>query len=481
MVASAGDLSVDIRGIAYDSRQVEPGFLFVAIKGFVTDGHFYINDAVTRGAAAVLLQDATAAPPGVPWVQVCDTRSGLAAVSARFYNYPARVLHLAGVTGTNGKTTTTYLLHSIYRHGGHKVGLIGTISNYIGDKKLPVERTTPEALDLQRLLRQICDAGCRKAVMEVSSHALALNRVDVRDFNSVIFTNLTQDHLDFHKDMEDYFNAKARLFKDMNPKGTAVINADDRYGQKLVRLGRGRVVTYGVRQTADVKGYNLQVKAEGVVFDVASQWGNFTLDLRLTGLFNVYNALAAAAAGLSEGYSPDEIQEALAGVTGVPGRFERVDCGQEFTVIIDYAHTPDGLDNVLLAAQGIARNKVIAVFGCGGDRDKTKRPLMGKIAANRADFIVVTSDNPRSENPMDIIADIVSGFDGPGAGKNYTVVPDRREAIRFAFHRAQPGDIIVIAGKGHEDYQIIGNTRLSFDDRKVASEILKEMGYDKDR
>jgi UDP-N-acetylmuramoyl-L-alanyl-D-glutamate--2,6-diaminopimelate ligase len=472
--AHSPHLEVGIRGIAYDSRQVRPGFLFVAIRGLVSDGHRFVHDAVSRGAAALLLEQTVAVPEGVAWAVVPDTRVALAIVSSRFYGEPARGLSLIGVTGTNGKTTTTHLIAALMRVRHSKVGLVGTIYNAIGDEILPVTHTTPESLDLQRLLRRMADAGVRDVVLEVSSHGLRLARVEGLRFDAAVFTNLTQDHLDFHADMDDYFASKAMLFERLDKDGVAVINGDNPYGQRLIQMVPGRSITYGIRETADARAVDIRISPTGVQFTVESPWGVFPLSLPLAGLFNVYNALAAVCVALEKGLTPQVVADVLARVPGVPGRFERIDRGQDYTVIVDYAHTPDGLENVLRAARQVAPGRVIAVFGCGGDRDRKKRPLMGAISARHADYTVLTSDNPRSEEPLSIIADIERGYrrvrpDG------YVVVPDRREAIRHACAAARPGDIVVIAGKGHENYQLVGNQRLEFDDRREVAAILDSM------
>ncbi|MEW6541456.1 MAG: UDP-N-acetylmuramoyl-L-alanyl-D-glutamate--2,6-diaminopimelate ligase [Bacillota bacterium] len=469
-------LDVLVSGIAYDSRQVQPGFMFAAIDGLVTDGHRFVPDAVARGAAAVLLQQRVPVPEGVAWAVVPDTRKGLALAAGRFYGDPGRALRLVGVTGTNGKTTTTHLITALFRARRPGVGLIGTIENRIGDEVLPVRHTTPESLDLQRLLRRMVDAGVTDVVMEVSSHALSLSRVHGLSFEAGVFTNLTQDHLDFHAGFEDYFAAKTQLFTGLGEAAAAVINRDDPYGIRLLDLTRGRPITYAVHEAADVRASGVRPVAGGVEFLLESAWGSAPVALRLSGLFNVYNALAAACVGLDRGFAPEEIAGVLEKVQGVPGRFERVDQGQEYTVIVDYAHTPDGLENVLRAAREIAPGRLISVFGCGGDRDRAKRPLMGAISARGADYSVLTSDNPRTEDPLTIIADVEEGYrrvrpDG------YAVVPDRREAMRHAFEKARAGDVVVIAGKGHEDYQIVGTKRLEFDDRREAAGILAAFGY----
>ncbi|RKO67459.1 UDP-N-acetylmuramoyl-L-alanyl-D-glutamate--2,6-diaminopimelate ligase [Desulfofundulus salinus] len=475
-LAVGGNQQVHISGIAYDSRQVQPGFLFVAVEGFTTDGHRYVEQAVSRGAVAVVVQKEIPLPSGIAYVRVPDTRLALALLAARFYGYPSRRLKLIGVTGTNGKTTTTHLLAAIYRAAGNKVGLIGTIANWIGDRVLPVAHTTPESLDLQKLLAEMVIEGVTVAVMEVSSHALALNRVAGCAFDAGVFTNITQDHLDFHRDMDDYLAAKTLLFRGLGQDGKpalAVINADDPRAGRIVAETRVPVFTYGLTAEAQVRAQEVKVTPRGVSFTVTSPWGEIPVSLKLTGYFNVYNALAAMTAAVAGGIPLPLAARALESVEGVPGRFELVDRGQDFTVVVDYAHTPDGLENILTTARAITPGRLITVFGCGGDRDPTKRPIMGEIAARLSDLPVITSDNPRTEDPMRIIAQVEEGV--RRVRSNYRVVPDRREAIRFALGIAAPGDTVIIAGKGHENYQIIGTTKYPFDDRIEAIKALDEI------
>lgn len=472
---STGGPDVEVAGIAYDSRRVRPGYLFVAVPGHVADGHDFIPEALRAGATSLLVEHGEGnLPPGVAWARVPDSRRALAESAVCFYGRPADHLNLIGVTGTNGKTTTTHLIHTILCRAGLRTGLIGTIHAVIGDEVMPAERTTPESLDVQRLWRRMADAGASDIVMEVSSHALSLNRIDPADFAVTVFTNLTQDHLDFHHDMEDYFSAKALLFTGQPEHALAVINADDAWGRRLEGMSRGRVVTYGCRQGM-VRAEGITVDRRGASFRLVSPWGSFPLCLKLTGLFNVYNALAAAATALARGITPGVVRDGLESVAGVAGRFERVDKGQEFTVIVDYAHTPDGLENALRAARRVTGGRVLAVFGCGGDRDRGKRSLMGRVSAELADFTTITSDNPRTEDPLSIIAQVEAGV--KAVTDRYRVIPDRRTAIRATLQLACPEDIVVIAGKGHEDYQIIGGTKHPFDDRLVASEALAAMGY----
>lgn len=479
--ARGGEQRIPLRGLHYDSRKVEPGFLFVAVKGFTTDGHHYINDALARGAVAVVLEDKVLLPPGVSWVQVDDSRRALGFLAARFYNYPSRMVRLIGVTGTNGKTTTTHLIQALLEGVGKPTGLIGTIANRLGDKVLPAAHTTPESLDLQELLKRFVGLGAQYVVMEVSSHALALHRVAGAEFDVAVFTNLSQDHLDFHRDMEEYFQAKARLFRNLEDgvkKGPkyAVINGDDVYGQRLKDLTPVPVITYGLSPACHVRAVDIRLAANGAACRLLWAGGETELQLQLTGRFNIYNALAAFTVGLQEGLEPREIVTALSRVEGVSGRLEQVRQGQPFTVVIDYAHTPDGLENVLTAARQVTRGRLIVVFGCGGNRDRGKRPLMGKVAARLSDYLIITSDNPRNEDPEAIIADILPGVkEVPGIP--YVVVVDRRQAIARALAMAREGDMVVIAGKGHETYQIVKGEILPFDDRQVAREELAALGY----
>jgi UDP-N-acetylmuramoyl-L-alanyl-D-glutamate--2,6-diaminopimelate ligase len=475
-LAVGGNQQVHIAGIAYDSRQVQPGFLFVAVEGFTTDGHRYVEQAVSRGAVAVVVQKEIPLPSGIAFARVPDTRLVLALLAARFYGYPSRKLKLIGVTGTNGKTTTTHLLAAIYRAAGNKVGLIGTIANWIGDRVLPVSHTTPESLDLQKLLAEMVNDGVAVAVMEVSSHALALNRVAGCAFDAGVFTNITQDHLDFHRDMEDYLAAKTLLFRGLGQDGKpglAVINVDDPRAERIAAATKVPVYTYGLSAGAQVRAQEVKVTPRGASFTVTGSWGECPVNLKLTGYFNVYNALAALTAAVAGGVPLPLAVRALESVEGVPGRFELVDRGQDFAVVVDYAHTPDGLENILTTARAITRGRLITVFGCGGDRDPTKRPLMGEIAARLSDLPVITSDNPRTEDPMRIIAQVEEGV--RRVRSDYRVVPDRRKAIRFALGVAAPGDTVIIAGKGHENYQIIGTTKYPFDDRNEAIKALDEL------
>jgi len=461
----------EVTGLAYHSESVQPGNLFAAVRGFSHDGHRYTADAVRRGAAVVLVDHPL---PELEATQVIvpDTRRALAHLAAAFYGHPCRHLWVCGVTGTNGKTTTTYFIDAILRAARRRTAVIGTIG--VEALGAPVEfhattPTTPEAPDLQRLLHDLRTAGVDQVIMEVTSHALELARVEGCRFRAAVFTNLTQDHLDFHGDLEHYRETKSHLFAMVDPDGVSVINADDPSGSFMSARSRARVITYGVEQPAQVQAEDFHFMERGMHFTAVWPEGRLPLALRLPGRFNVANALAALAVGLAEGVDPGVIRTALEAVPGVPGHFELVDEGQEFAVIVDYAHTPDSLEKVLYLAREIAPGHRIVVFGCGGDRDRTKRPIMGRIATTLADLASFTSDNPRSEDPVAIIREIERG----AVGRNFVSEPDRQRAIAQAIERARPGDVVVVAGKGHETYQILGERVLEFDDRQVAREILR--------
>lgn len=476
--AAGGKTDIIINGITYDSRRVKQDYLFVAVKGFKQDGHDFIKKAIERGAAAVVMERQAEIPGDVAWVVTADSRLALALLSARFYGYPSRKMKMYGVTGTNGKTTTASLLAGVLEAAGEKVGLIGTVCSMIGGKVLPVTHTTPESADLQKLLNNMVAEGVHSCVMEVSSHGLALKRVEGCEFDTVIYTNLTQDHLDFHENMKDYLDAKLKLFSGLGKSGKAaekfaIINADDIYSDNFRKAATGTVYTYGINGPADVMAKEINVSSKGVKFEVEGRWGRCPLKLQITGIFNVYNALAALTAAAAAGVPLETVRNGLEATRGVPGRFELVDQGQDFAVIVDYAHTPDGLEHVLKTARQVTGKRLITVFGCGGDRDRTKRPLMGKIAVQYSDWTVITSDNPRTEDPLKIIGDIEEGVKSSWSGGGYVIEPDRRKAIRLAVQTAGKDDVVVIAGKGHEDYQIIGTRKFPFDDRQEAEEALK--------
>lgn len=467
-----------VRGLSYDSREVRPGDLFVCWQGMRHDGHRFVAEALARGAVAAVVERPV--PVDGDLIVVPDGREALARLSAAFYGFPSRRLRVIGVTGTNGKTTTTHLIKAVLEQAGHKVGLIGTIHHLVGNEVLDTRRTTPESLDLQRLLFHMAERGMEYAVMEVSSHAVALKRVVGTEFDVAVFTNLSQDHLDFHADLEEYAAAKAQFIASLTSEGTkprkaAVINMDDSRAQQMSAVANVPVVGYGIHAATDVVASDVQVRPEGVSFDAATPAGSLSLRLQLTGRFNVYNSLAAVAVGWHEGVPLPFIRSGLEQVPGIPGRLERIDRGQSFTVLVDYAHTPDSLENVLQTCRSFAPGRIIVVFGCGGDRDREKRPLMGQVAARLADLVIITSDNPRSEDPAAIAADIEAGVRAGGkrAGE-YEVVLERRDAIRSAVDAARPGDIVLIAGKGHETTQEFHDRVVHFDDREEAARVLRE-------
>lgn len=473
-----GDLSTPFRGVHYDSRKISRGDIFIAISGYKTDGHKYIQQAVEAGAVGVILEQEQYRPDEIPWIQVEDSRLALSRLASHLYHHPSSKLRLIGVTGTNGKTTTTFLIEKILEQAGKKTGLIGTIENRIAGQRVETHFTTPDALELNQLFAHMVEEGVETAVMEVSSHALALKRVADCEFDGGVFTNLTQDHLDFHPSVDHYLRSKEVLFRQLGtgskpgPK-YAVINVDSPYARDIISVAGAPVVTYGLDNPADLQASNIQVDSRGTTFSLKGPGMECTMKLRLVGRFNVYNALAACAVGLMEKVDPQVIKRALEETAGVPGRFETVNEGQEFGVIVDYAHTPDGLHNILRTAREITEGRVITVFGCGGDRDRTKRPLMGEAAAVHSDFCIITSDNPRSEVPGAIIDDIL-----PGVQKitsNYRIIENRREAISEALRMAREGDTVIIAGKGHEDYQLVGDDVLHFDDREEARAALRSL------
>jgi UDP-N-acetylmuramoyl-L-alanyl-D-glutamate--2,6-diaminopimelate ligase len=466
--APAGAASVEITRLDFDSRQVRPGSLFFCVPGFTSNGHDYAPTAVRAGAAALVVDHEL---PGldVPQIRVVDVRAEMGPAAATFYGDPTAKLAVTGVTGTNGKTTTTYLLRSLLEAHGLATGLMGTVKSIVGGVEREVQRTTPEAIELQRTFREMVDGGDRAAVMEVSSHALELHRVGAIRFAAAVFTNLTQDHLDFHPTMEDYFAAKRRLFADYSPMAS-IVNLDDPYGTRLA--AEFKSITYALEDPhATYRAEKVVTGLAGSDFTLISPQGEHSLHSPLPGRFNVYNVLAALAAALAQGVPIDTAAAAVESAEQVPGRFESVDAGQPFAVLVDYAHTPDSLENVLSAARALTSGTLSVVFGCGGDRDRGKRPLMGAIAARLADEVYVTSDNPRSEDPAAILAEIVEGISRP-----VTCLVDRREAIYAAIGAARRGDVVVIAGKGHEPGQeFAGGRKLPFDDVTVAREALTDL------
>ena len=469
-----GTLDAEAAGVTHDSRQAARGWVFVALRGLKTDGTSFAPQAIAAGAAAVVAERPPAGGVAVPWVVVRDARLALALLAAEFHGHPSRRMQVVGITGTNGKTTTSYLLSAIFEAAGVRCGLMGTVAYRIGTKELPATRTTPEAPDVQAMLRQMADAGCGACVMEVSSHALTLRRVDGTRFAAAVFTNLTRDHLDFHADMEDYFSAKRRLFEMMPAGAPAVINIDDPRGAALAGAG-GRPLTYAINRAADVSPGPVGYSLGGLAFDVRTPAGVVQVQSRLVGRPNVYNILAAAGTAAALGVPLEAIGRGLRELQGVPGRFEVVSRpGDDITVVVDYAHTDDALRNLLETARPLAARRLITVFGCGGDRDRSKRPLMGMVAARLSDVVVITSDNPRGEDPARIIEEAKRGAQGglrQGAPELLTIA-DRREAIEAAVRRAEAGDVVLIAGKGHEKYQEIGGRVLPFDDGAVARQAL---------
>ncbi|MBQ8808264.1 MAG: UDP-N-acetylmuramoyl-L-alanyl-D-glutamate--2,6-diaminopimelate ligase [Clostridia bacterium] len=458
-----GNVDIEIKGIAYDSRKVQEGYLFVAIKGFETDGHKYIESAIKNGAVAVLGEDEVEC--GCTYVKAQDSRRALSVCGAAFYNNPEKKLKVIGITGTNGKTTTTYLVRQIMMLKGLRCDLIGTNQIIIGDEISESGRTTPESLDLFAIFDKMVKSGGEYVVMEVSSHSLELQRVYGIEFETAVITNITQDHLDFHKTMDNYAKAKAKLFK---MSKSAAINADDPYCELMKKEATGKVITYSLENDSDIKAQNLKMSERGVIFDLCKDKKIREMRLGIPGKFSVYNALSAICACINIGIDMEDIEKGLVLAKSVKGRIEVVRTNTPYTVIIDYAHTPDGLENIISAVRGFAKARIITVFGCGGNRDKTKRPQMGEIAENLSDIAVVTSDNPRCENPHDIIEDILKGM----KKDNHTVIENRKEAIRYAMEIAQEGDIIVLAGKGHETYQEIEHVKHDFDERVIVKEIL---------
>ncbi len=461
-----------VASVAYDSRRVAPGAVFVALRGLKADGAAFAAQAVARGAALVVAETAAPSGIGAPWLVVSDARLALALVADRFYEHPSGSTTVVGVTGTNGKTTTAYLLAAVLDAAGLPAGIMGTVSYRVGREEREAARTTPEAPDVQQLLREMQAHGCRSAVMEVSSHALALKRVDGMRFAAAIFTNLTRDHLDFHADMESYFAAKRRLFEMLPPGAPGVINTDDPRAAQLI-AATSRPITYGIQQPADVGPGSLEMGLDGIMLDVQTPRGSVALRSRLVGRPNAYNILAATAAAVALDLPLEAIAEGVHALAGVPGRFEVVSTpADSVTVVVDYAHTDDALRNLLETARPLARRRLITVFGCGGDRDRTKRPLMGMVAARLSDVVLITSDNPRSEDPARIIDEVRRGIPAgaQAGGRTTDVIPivDRAEAIERAVAMAAPEDLILIAGKGHEKYQQIGDRVLPFDDVAVV-------------
>ncbi|MFG6497450.1 UDP-N-acetylmuramoyl-L-alanyl-D-glutamate--2,6-diaminopimelate ligase [Fictibacillus sp. UD] len=463
----------EITSIEMDSRKAGKGCLFVCMEGLTFDGHDFAQTVANNGAAAILAEKDI--DVNIPVIKVKNSKKALAVLADAFYGHPSQKMHLIGITGTNGKTTTSHLIEKVFRDAGKSTGMIGTIEMRIKDRKYKVANTTPDSLFLQNAFNEMTKEKVDVAVMEVSSHALDQGRVWGCDFNIAVFTNLTQDHLDYHKNMEEYQFAKSLLFSQMgntyqkNDRKVAVLNNDDPASKIFERVTSAQVISYGIDNESDVRATNITIGSQGTTFTLSTPVGSREVTLKLIGKFSVYNVLAATTACLLSGLELDQILSTLQEVSGVPGRFEPVIAGQDFTVIVDYSHTPDSLENVLRTIKEFANGKITAIVGCGGDRDKTKRPIMAGIAANLADNAIFTSDNPRTEDPLQILKDMEEGADEG----NYVTIPDRKKAIEYAVERAKTDDVILIAGKGHETYQIIGKDVFEFDDRVVAKEAIE--------
>jgi len=467
-----GDIECDINKLEYDSRKIEKNDLFFAISGFEQDGHRFISSAIQRGAVACVLEKKGDHPLKAQ-IEVNSSREALALMSCLYYDYPSSKMKVIGVTGTNGKTLTTYMLKSIWEKDGEKAGLIGTIAHLVGDRKIPALNTTPESLDLQRMFTQMLEDEVSCVAMEVSSHALVLRRVKMIDFDAAIFTNLNPEHLDFHKDMKSYREAKGILFQSLKNEGYAVINIDDPEWEYFCRITKAKRVTYSLKnKDADfhLKGYFPY--PSGYKLDISTPAGSLAIDLKLLGEVNIYNALASAAATYATGTNLEKIKEGLESFNGIKGRLEQVDSGQDFKVIIDYAHTPFAFENLLQTVRKMTKGKIIFVFGCGGDRDRTKREPMGRIASSLADLVILTTDNPRGEDPEKIIQEILKGVLN---NSKVEIILDRKKAIISALSKAEKDDTVVLAGKGHEDYQIIDKEKFYFSEKEIVEEELKKI------
>lgn len=465
-----GELDLEIDDISYDSRSINKNSLFIAIEGFETDGHKYIEEAISKGAKAIVIEkNLDNYLDEITYIKVKDSRKTMAYISAEFYEHPQKELKLIGITGTNGKTTTTKLIRSILEKAGYKTGLIGTIGNYINKEEIKSSRTTPNSLELNKLFNKMRKQGVEYVVMEVSSHAIDLKRVFNLDFEIAVFTNITQDHLDYHKTFDNYIKVKSKLFNQVKNNGYSIVNIDDDSANRIINSTNSKIIKYSLNQKSDFQAKNIDLNTSGVSFKI----NNFEekIYLNITGKFNIYNALAAIAVASVLNIDYNTIKEGLEKIDGIPGRFELIKERQNFTVIVDYAHTADGMENVLKTIEDLVKNKVIIVFGCGGDRDKDKRPKMGKVAAEYGDYIFITTDNPRSEKPESIIEDIEKGF--INNEKKYEIIVERKNAINNAIKMADENDIVVIFGKGHETYQVFKDQTIHFDDREVAREAIR--------
>lgn len=470
-----GDPNLEISAVVTNSQAVTPGSLFIALKGSRYDGHDFIADAVARGARAVMVEEPVTAPAGLSVVLVENTQSAQAVVGKNFFGDPASKLKLIGITGTKGKTTTAFMTYSILQAAGYKVGLIGTNYNLVNGEKVPTQNTTPAAVELQRLFAEMVEGETEYVVMEVSSHAIALERIAGLTFFRGVFTNITRDHLDFHQTFDEYLRVKTSFITSLPPStAKAIINWDDPYGPQIAAATRAETIGYGLKKDAPVRAANIKTTMKKTEFDLIGPDGCLPLHLNLIGRFNVYNALAASAVGFSLGLKAETIRSGLAQLDGVPGRFELVPTTGDYTVVIDYAHTPDSLENLLTTARALVESRLITVFGCGGNRDQGKRPLMGGIAAELSDYTIITNDNPRREDPETIAEQIKAGFLAKKPNGNYAILLDRSEAIRKAVLMAEAGDMVVIAGKGHETVQDFGDYQIHFDDKETALAAVKE-------
>lgn len=479
-----GPVDIEISSIEYDSRKVKEDSLFVAVEGLQSDGHDYIKSAVANGAKCIIVSSSRIEeflklyPSGITFLKTNDTRRALSVVSASFFQFPSRTMTVIGVTGTNGKTSITFLLESIFKNAGYNPGIIGTVNYRWNNEELPAANTTPESRDMQELLYNMKKDGIDIVIMEVSSHALDLNRTDDVDFDVAVFTNLTRDHFDFHGNFENYFSAKKKIFQllenSSKEKKVGIINIDDDYGMKIFEEKEDysyQLKSFGLNEKSDYRPVidSIENKITGLKYVIEKPLDGLSVELILSGTFHVYNSLAAVAVSDSIGLSTDEIRNGLGSIQSIPGRFEVLNSPEGFSVVIDYAHTGDALLKLLQSVNELNANRVITVFGCGGDRDRTKRPIMGQVAEQNSDKLIITSDNPRTEEPSAIIDEIVKGLDG----KNFEVIVDRESAIKHAVSIGQEGDIIVIAGKGHEDYQILGTEKIHFDDREIAAKYMR--------
>lgn len=472
IIGRYGNLELDIKDVVYDSRKVTPGCIFICITGFQVDGHKYLKDAIAKGAAAAVIEKDVEVE-GITVVKVKDTRKAMPMVGSNFYKHPTEKLKLIGITGTNGKTTTIYLLKSILEQAHKKASMIGTISIKIGNEEVESSRTTPESVDLQKLFKEMLDKDMEYAVMEVSSHALDLGRVDNCSYRIGIFSNLTQDHLDYHKDFDNYREAKKKLF--YKTTHANIINIDDKHGKIIaeeIKNLKTPLITYGIDSNADIMAKNIEISAKGIKFTLVTPKYKINLKNNTPGKFSVYNCLAAAAAAYAEGIDKDTIKDGLHNISKVPGRSEVVNIDKPYTVIIDYAHSPDGLENILNSVRQYAKGRIITVFGCGGDREKEKRPIMGEVAGRLSDYCVVTSDNPRSEEPESIIKQVEQGISSTKC--DYICIENRRDAIKYALTIAKKDDIVLLAGKGHETYQVLKDGTIHFDEREIISELVRE-------